>query len=118
MSNPNKPTTHLYSAEAEAAVIGGLLLDNTLFDDVIGKINSADFYFGVHQALFKGITDLIEVGKPADILTLDEYLKQKNLLKEIGGFAYLAEVSKTPLRQPMLELMLMSFCYIVNTDNF
>ncbi|WP_044428302.1 DnaB-like helicase N-terminal domain-containing protein, partial [Mannheimia haemolytica] len=52
MSNPNKPTTHLYSAEAEAAVIGGLLLDNTLFDDVIGKINSADFYFGVHQALF------------------------------------------------------------------
>lgn len=94
MSNPNKPTTHLYSAEAEAAVIGGLLLDNTLFDDVIGKINSADFYFGVHQALFKGITDLIEVGKPADILTLDEYLKQKNLLKEIGGFAYLAEVSK------------------------
>ncbi|MFB1478630.1 replicative DNA helicase, partial [Mannheimia haemolytica] len=84
----------LYSAEAEAAVIGGLLLDNTLFDDVIGKINSADFYFGVHQVLFKGITDLIEVGKPADILTLDEYLKQKNLLKEIGGFAYLAEISK------------------------
>ncbi len=60
------------------------------------QINSADFYFGVHQALFKDLWDLIEVGKPADILTLDEYLKQKNLLKEIGGFAYLAEVSKHP----------------------
>ncbi len=73
-----------------------MLLDNTLFDDVIGKINSADFYFGVHQALFKGITDLIEVGKPADILTLDEYLKQKNLLKEIGGFASCRSFKKHP----------------------
>lgn len=94
MSNQNKSTPHLYSAESEAAVIGGLLLDNSLFDEVISKIHSADFYFGVHQVLFKGITDLLESGKPADILTLDEYLKQKNLLKEIGGFAYLAEVSK------------------------
>ncbi len=94
MANPNKPTPHLYSVEAEAAVIGGLLLDNTLFDEVISKINSADFHFGVHQVLFKGMTDLIEAGKPADLLTLDEYLKQKNLLKEVGGFAYLAEISK------------------------
>lgn len=94
MANQNKPTPHLYSAEAEAAVIGGLILDNSLFDKVIGKINSADFHFGVHQVLFKGMTDLIEAGKPADLLTLDEYLKQKNLLKEVGGFAYLAEISK------------------------
>lgn len=80
MTNQNKPTPHLYSAEAEASVIGGLILDNSLFDEVIGKINSADFHFGVHQVLFKGMTDLIEAGQPADILTLDEYLKQKNLL--------------------------------------
>ncbi|MDO9767704.1 replicative DNA helicase [Glaesserella parasuis] len=94
MAKQNKPTPHLYSAESEAAVIGGLILDNSLFDEVIGKINSADFHFGIHQVLFKGIADLIEAGQPADILTLDAYFKQKNLLKEIGGFAYLAEVSK------------------------
>ncbi|MDH2924483.1 DnaB helicase-like protein [Nicoletella semolina] len=65
MSNQNKLSPHLYSVKAESAVIGGLLLDNSLFDQVIRKINSADFHFGIHQVLFKGITDLIEAGKPS-----------------------------------------------------
>ncbi|HHW7475282.1 TPA: replicative DNA helicase, partial [Mannheimia haemolytica] len=94
MSGQSKSIVQLHSVDAEAAVIGGLLLDNSVFDEVISKINSTDFYFGVHQVLFKGITDMIEAGKPVDILTLDEYFKQKNLLNDIGGFAYLAEVSK------------------------
>lgn len=94
MSNQHKPIAQLYSVDAEASVIGGLLLDNEQFDEVSSKITAADFYLAVHQVLFKGISVLIESGKPADLLTLDEYLKQRNLLNDIGGFAYLAEVAK------------------------
>lgn len=94
MSNQNRSTPHLYSTEAEASVIGALLLDNEHFDEISTKITASDFYFGVHQVLFKGISALIESGKPADVLTLEEYLKQRNLLQDIGGIAYLADVSK------------------------
>uniref|UniRef100_UPI00403E15FE replicative DNA helicase n=1 Tax=Pasteurella multocida TaxID=747 RepID=UPI00403E15FE len=94
MASLNKSLVQPYSIEAEFSVIGGLLLDNELFDEVSSKINEGDFYNFTHRLLFKHISELIEAGKPADILTLDQYLTQKKVIEDLGGFAYLAEIVK------------------------
>ncbi|HEH9703774.1 TPA: replicative DNA helicase [Pasteurella multocida] len=94
MSSLNKSLVQPHSIEAEFSVIGGLLLDNELFDEVSSKINEGDFYNFTHRLLFKHISELIEAGKPADILTLDQYLTQKKVIEDLGGFAYLAEIVK------------------------
>lgn len=94
MASLNKSLIQPHSIEAEFSVIGGLLLDNELFDEVSSKINERDFYNFTHRLLFKHISELIEAGKPADILTLEQYLTQKKVIEDLGGFAYLAEIVK------------------------
>lgn len=84
----------LYSTDAECAVLGGLLLNNDSFDDVVAIINPSDFYLTVYQYIFKGISALIETGKPADILTVEQYFKEQGILQELGGMSYLAEIAK------------------------
>lgn len=87
----------LASIDAESAVIGGLLIDNDKFDEISALLTPDDFYISAHNVLFKAISHLLKQGKPADILTLEQYLKDKKLLEELGGLAYLAEIThKTP----------------------
>lgn len=81
------------SVDAESAVIGGLILDNDKFDEIAVLLRSDDFYVSAHKVLFEGISHLLKQGKPADILTLEQYLKDKKALEELGGLAYLAEIT-------------------------
>ncbi len=85
----------LYSTDAECAVLGGLLLNNDSFDDVVAIIKPSDFYLTAHQYIFKGISALIEAGKPADILTVEQYFKEQGILQELGGMSYLAEKGRS-----------------------
>ena len=41
---------------------------------------------------FEGVSHLLTQGKPADILTLEQYFKDKKLIDQIGGLAYLADI--------------------------
>ena len=80
------------SIEAESAVIGALIIDNDKFDEIATLLRSDDFYVSAHKVLFEGVSHLLTQGKPADILTLEQYFKDKKLIDQIGGLAYLAEV--------------------------
>ncbi|OOF82003.1 replicative DNA helicase [Rodentibacter ratti] len=81
------------SVEAESAVIGALILDNDKFDEIAVLLRTDDFYVSAHKMLFEGIRHLLKQGKPADILTLEQYFKDKKTLEELGGLAYLAEIT-------------------------
>ncbi|MFC1040820.1 replicative DNA helicase [Pasteurella multocida] len=87
-----------YSMEAEQAVLGSLLLANDKWDDIQPIINSSNFYFSAHKVIFSAIQSLLENNQPADLLTVERELSQQrqdiNLLEEIGGIAYLAELAK------------------------
>lgn len=85
---------NLHSAEAESAVLGSLLLDNAIYDDVAGILKPADFYLSAHQMLYRQISDLLEDGKPVDILTLEQHLHQQGLLSQAGGLAYIAQLAQ------------------------
>jgi replicative DNA helicase len=86
-----------YAFEAEQAVIGGLLLDNQVFDPVSEKLCMTDFYRSEHQILFATIVDLSQKNQPFDVITLIDALKSNNKLDAAGGETYLFEIaSNTP----------------------
>ncbi|WP_039055736.1 replicative DNA helicase [Enterobacter sp. Bisph1] len=83
-----------HSIEAEQSVLGGLMLDNERWDDVAERVVSEDFYTRPHRHIFTEMHRLQEMGKPIDLITLAESLEQQGQLDIVGGFAYLAELSK------------------------
>lgn len=98
MSDPrrNISVSALFSQDAEQCVIGGLMLDNDCWDEVALRINADDFFLRVHRAIFREMMRLVDAGRPLDLVTLSESIKSrgKDALEQLGGFAYLAELSK------------------------
>lgn len=83
-----------HSIEAEQAVLGSLMLDNQRWDTVSELITERDFYSRHHQLIFAEMHLLVKNTTPIDLITLSESLESKDILSDVGGFAYLAELSK------------------------
>lgn len=83
-----------HSIEAEQSVLGGLMLDNERWDDVAERVVADDFYTRPHRHIFTEMARLQEGGSPIDLITLAESLERQGQLDSVGGFAYLAELSK------------------------
>ncbi|MCF9125808.1 replicative DNA helicase [Vibrio parahaemolyticus] len=83
-----------HSLEAEQSVIGGLLLDNERWDTVAERVVASDFYSRPHRLIFEGVKNILESGKPLDLITLSEHLERHEQLEDVGGFAYLADLAK------------------------
>ncbi|WP_350262490.1 replicative DNA helicase (plasmid) [Pantoea sp. BJ2] len=84
-----------FSLEAEQSILGILMLDNDLWDDVTEIISENDFYHKVHRLIFREMRTLLAQGKPIDLITLTESLEIKDKLETAGSFAYVAELSKS-----------------------
>ncbi|MDP2752211.1 MAG: replicative DNA helicase [Rhodocyclaceae bacterium] len=82
-----------HSIEAEQSLIGGLLLDNDAWDRIADVVAEADFYRDDHRRIFGHIRKLVEMGKPADIVTVFESIDKANQTDQTGGLAYLAEIA-------------------------
>ncbi|NUF49556.1 replicative DNA helicase [Gilliamella sp. ESL0250] len=81
-----------YSNDTERSVLGALLIDNSCIDDTF-EIKVDDFYIPQHKLIFNAIVSLIQEGQHADILTVSQALSEEQL-KNCGGLAYLAELSR------------------------
>ncbi len=82
-----------YSQEAEQSVIGALILDNRVLDELIDKgLQADDFYFHDHKIMFQTVCQLAEENQPFDLVTLSERVKQKYHPKD-SVLAYLAEIA-------------------------
>ncbi|TBW56189.1 replicative DNA helicase [Marinobacter halodurans] len=100
-SIPDSDTSRIkvppHSIEAEQAVLGGLMLDNSKWDAVSEVITSADFYRQDHRLIYAVIERLAGEGEPLDVVTLSEFLDRAGDLEDAGGLTYLAEMAeKTP----------------------
>ena len=78
-----------HSVEAEHSVLGGLLFDNTAWEDVAEILIDDDFYRAEHRLIFGHIYPLIEGNKLADALTVAESLECSDQLESVGGRAYI-----------------------------
>ncbi|MGL5297039.1 MAG: DnaB-like helicase N-terminal domain-containing protein, partial [Plesiomonas sp.] len=83
-----------HSLEAEQSVLGGLMLDNERWDNVAERVVARDFYSKPHRLIFEQMQRLLESSRPIDLITLSESLELQGSLEDVGGFAYLAELSK------------------------
>jgi len=75
-------------------VLGSMLIAPESWDKVAEVIVAEDFYNRAHQTIFAAILDILKHNQPVDLITTSEQLEKNNLLDEIGGFAYLAELAK------------------------
>ncbi|MBU0753217.1 MAG: replicative DNA helicase [Gammaproteobacteria bacterium] len=82
-----------HSVEAEQSLIGGLLLDNNAWDRIGDLVADTDFYRDDHRRIFRHISRLIEVGRPADVVTVFEAIDKANEVEQTGGIAYLGEIA-------------------------
>ncbi|MEZ5489013.1 MAG: replicative DNA helicase [Gammaproteobacteria bacterium] len=81
------------SVEAEQAVIGGLMLDNSEWDNVADLIIAEDFYRPEHQIIFRTMVQQSENNQPVDVVTLGEALDRLRELDNAGGIDYLGELA-------------------------
>ena len=85
------------SIQSEQSILGGLMVDNSALDSVADIILPDDFCRRDHRVLYEHITSIIQHGKPADLITVTESLKNAGLDGIFGDPQYLRQlVSNTP----------------------
>lgn len=82
-----------HSLEAERAILGSILLDNTVLDIVAQSIGTDDFFSEANRITFRKMLELYQAGKPIELITLNDELGNEDLLTKIGGATYLAALT-------------------------
>ena len=75
--------------EAEQAVLGAILIDNSVMNNVAEILKAPDFYRIVHQIIYQTMVDMHAKHQPIDMITLIEELKNRNKLDDVGGVSYI-----------------------------
>lgn len=102
MAQGNSNSTHEEDAlrlppqaiEAEQSILGSMMLDNRVIDEVSSELETRDFYRADHQTIYKEIVRLDEKGDAADVVTVSESLTHAGELDKVGGLAYLGALAK------------------------
>jgi len=81
------------NTDAEASLLGAILIDSDAIVRVADAINVDDFYDERHQRIFEAVKKLYEKHSPIDVLTLSNQLKNDSFLDIIGGASYLTELT-------------------------
>src|SRR5664279_2968111 len=87
-----------HSPEAEQGVLGCVLLSpNDCMGECIGRFKEGAevFYDLRHQTIFSALIQMYDAREAIDVITLQQQLKNKQLLEEVGGIAYLAALPDT-----------------------
>ncbi|WP_293766154.1 replicative DNA helicase [uncultured Aquitalea sp.] len=83
-----------HSVEAEQSVLGGLMLDNSAWDKIADVVSESDFYRHDHRLIYRHIARLVELARPADVVTVSESLEKHAELGDVGGLSYLATLAQ------------------------
>src|SRR5579859_5262555 len=87
-----------HSPEAEQGVLGCVLLSpNDCMGECIEKFKGGAevFYDLRHQTIFTTLTEMYDAREAIDVITLQQRLKNKQLLEQIGGLTYLSSLPDT-----------------------
>lgn len=81
-----------FSPEAEASVLGGMLIDGSAVARVVEFVDDTMFYREAHRRIFRAMVRLFERGSVLDVVTVSESLKEGAELENAGGLEYLASL--------------------------
>lgn len=79
--------------EAEQSLLGAILIDQNATFKVADTLRADDFYKDAHRHIYDTIVELFERHDPIDLLSVGNRLEEKGVLSQIGGRAYLADLS-------------------------
>ncbi|WP_028543656.1 replicative DNA helicase [Paenibacillus taiwanensis] len=83
------------STDAEAAVLGAILLQSEALITAMERVQAVDFYLPAHQFIYEAMIELGEEGQPIDMITLTAKLQVKKQLDDVGGVSYLAKLANS-----------------------
>jgi len=89
----NKKLPAPSNSEAEASLLGAILIDNDALVKIADSITVNDFFDQKHQRIYEAVSQLYEKRRPVDVLTLADQLKGNGFLDMVGGAAYLTELT-------------------------
>lgn len=84
------------NAGAERAILGSIVIDNTLINNVIEKLKADDFYYPKHRIIYQAMLDLSADHEPIDYQTLNAYLDRQKVLEQIGGNSFIMDLTAEP----------------------
>lgn len=81
-----------HSMEAEQAVIGAMLMDQEAILTSSEIISGEDFYQSAYGVIFEAIVEIYNEGKPVDLITLQNKLKEKDVPSEISSLEFVRDL--------------------------
>ncbi|MDO4583195.1 MAG: replicative DNA helicase [Planctomycetia bacterium] len=81
-----------HDLDMERVVLGSVMLDPEVFDDVVMLLREQDFYLEQHQILFHEMEELSRANRQIDEMILINHLRNVKKLQQVGGVEYLAEI--------------------------
>ncbi len=91
------------SLDAERSILGGILIDNSLYDQAAEHLTADDFSLDAHRRIYSRMRDLQESGRPVDMITLVEELDRRKEVEAVGGVAYLSSLIDGVPERPSVE---------------
>lgn len=82
------------NVDAEASVLGAILIDNKAADIIIPTLNVDDFYLAQNRLIFAAMKQLQTESKPIDTVSVCDALEVKGQLDEVGSISYLSELAE------------------------
>ncbi|MDB9705778.1 replicative DNA helicase [Pelagibacteraceae bacterium] len=80
--------------EAEQALLGSILVNNDIIDEVSNIVNPTTFYDPAHTKIYEVVESLNNKGMIANPITLKNYFEKDNMLNEVGGTEYLVKLTR------------------------
>ncbi len=80
--------------EAEQALIGSILVNNDIIDEIASIINNKEFYDPLHSKIYEFVEKLHNKGMIANPITLKSAFENENNLSEVGGTEYLVKLTR------------------------
>ena len=87
------PASLPQNVEAEAALLGALMIDNRLVEDVQLKLQPHHFFEPLHGRIYESILRMTDANRIANPVTLRPLFDSDEAMKEVGGPAYLAQLT-------------------------
>lgn len=88
---------------AETTILGAVMLDNTAFYQATeAGIQTEDFALDSHQRIWQRMGELMESGRPVDMVTLPHEMARHKEIETCGGVAYIASLTEGLPRRPVI----------------
>jgi replicative DNA helicase len=81
-----------HSIEAEKALLGSVMIRPEVMHEIIDLVNERSFYSNQNRAIWSVLFEFHGKGTPIDLLSVSSRLKEKGVLEDTGGMAYLTEI--------------------------